>query len=313
MIMFLLKGARLPEGTVTLKHDYKTGRTYLYKKQQGKWVYVQGQSTDGRKDKGKKLSEDFNKVKIDPVISSALEKRGIKTSKDLENFVENNPRDESMKLFREVADRIRKTTNPAQMKYAMYRMASFGKIMTSIIRNKKPKKVRMTTTITSKTGNTYRKKKTAISGKSFPASAVRAGNKIMGSWSSVNSMPTSKDIKGMIESGNAKVLKGKINKSGTWRLPKKIRDNNHIIIPFRPDEKGIKVTLHQIKKNDKRDSVQAAVQITIPYAYAEKFLRSHVSSTRLLNDRIGQMKRSNGYKNALKTSAEKAEEKRKTA
>jgi hypothetical protein len=306
LLLSLRKHRKLPEGTTTIKYDSKTGHAYLYKKEGGKWIYVKGQQTRGRtKTVTQKKESDFKYSMDVNVIKNLMEKRDIKTLEDLKKYVSSHPKDDSMQLYRDVVNGLRKefTQNPKLKPMAMVALKKFGTLLTSTIRHEAPKKKRLTVDVTPKGKKeaTYRRKPKTSKPASFPASSIRQAEKITGSWHPAESMPTTGEIKKMIASGNAKVLKGSPQKSGTWRLPKKLRDEryNHLLIPFRPDEKGIKVTFQQIKRNKRRDSVVASVQVTVPYAYAQQFMEKHIQTVRIRNDRIGQMKRSAGYQNSL--------------
>jgi len=298
MKMILLKHKALPEGTTTIKFNAKSGKAYYYKKQQGKWVYAgsAGGSEDKRKS-AKKQREHFAEVVKNPIISSILSDTDINSYAELKEFLAGNSRDATTKLFRNISDSLRKELGAKQ---GLAGMKSVGALFGTLIRSQKPRKTRLTVDVKSDNIKGYRTRKKVKSSVSFPAVSVKEAGKMMGTWKSVQSLPTSKDINGMISIGAGKLTRGKINRYGIWRMPTRIiSKKNHVLVPFRPNEKGIKVVLQQQKPNVKRTSATAEAQITVPYAYAEKFLKTHIPTAKMQSLYIDQMKRSAGYKNSL--------------
>lgn len=117
--------------------------------------------------------------------------------------------------------------------------------------------------------------------------ALRAAKAALGGWVSMKKSPTVAQLHTMITKGNAKVVSGKIGK-GKWE------STNDIEIPWRPDAKGIKVTLRQYKQAAKRKVTNALVKLTIPFAYATQYLQRLGNKKR--NEFTSEMKRSAGYK-----------------
>lgn len=287
----LLKHKAYPEGTIRKWADGTT------RKKVGKlWVKVHAADKFINK-RNKKANQYMNYAltsSLGDVIEKVFQSKHIKDFKGLTNYVGKKSYNAASNLFREIKGAVDKTDKPKDAKKFALTMIGHSLVM---LHNEYwgAEKPKVTLKVKTKNGKEYYKRKPKEL-PVFSAKTLQQAKRKLGGWSDMKKLPSTNQLKVMLKKKSAKLVSGKPSDKLEWNVGKKLKD---VVVPWRPEEKGIIVNLKQFKKVNTRNSVLAHVQVKIPYAYAPAFLTNHITSIRTRNNLMGQLERSKGYKNFL--------------
>ena len=279
-----------------------------HKKVGKKWVNVKGPAGEEHTGKVQKdVAKAEQKLKLAFTASQAgldlkdivKERFKIETFADLENKVKSESRDALSDMFKRTFDTLMKqSTAPSGQK--LYAMQLFGgaiNIMSGYFGQ--PKK-RMTIDVKSKTGKVYRKAKAAPV-QSFKPTQLKAAKTKTAGWENMSVLPSVEQVRGMINKGSAKLISGKLDSKKKIAFMRNLKLED-VAVPFKKGAKGIKVKMYQLIQKAKRKKATATVEVTIPYPYARTFLEHQVTSTATRNNLLGQLVRSEPYREVLKVA-----------
>ena len=289
----LIKHKAYPEGTV---RKWKDGTT---RKKVGKlWVVVHTADKFIQK-RNKKANQYMNyalTTSLGDVIDGVLQSHKLNDFKAITKYVGNTSYNAASNLFREIKQAIDKTDKPVDAKKLAVTMV--GKALVMLHReywgNTKP---RVRLKVQSKTGKIYYKNK-LIEVPVISANRLKTAKDKLGGWGDMKKLPSFKQIKAMLRNKTAAIVRGKPDSHKKWEVGQLLR---HTIIPWKPTETGIQVLLRQTTINKKRKSINAEVKINIPYEYAPAFLSHHITGKKTRNNLLGQLNRSKGYRNFLRS------------
>ena len=296
--------------------DLEKAGTYLkrWRGKNGKWYYKYDEDKTAKYQASAKQAKEGGKVENEAktLFTSATEKmgwasvamveylsdnHGISSYDDMKRAILEGGRSKASAIYKDIKDYVdSQSTLPTGAKgEILHRMGSAMVNVVKMLPPEKQAKPKLMIKVTTPEGKT-KYKKTEVSSPAFPATKVKAARARMGGWTNMTTLPTTTQIKAMVDKKSAKVVKGKLNAKKKFEVYQKLE---HIVVPFKEKDKGVVFKLRQTKKNNDRKSTTALVELTVPYAYARQFVKNQIKSTKTGNEIIRQMERSAGYKKTL--------------
>jgi hypothetical protein len=296
LIIFKAKAAN--QGETRVWADGKTR-----KKTGKKWVIVSGKSPKSEKHieadvwrKGKTYFDYSMATNLGGAVDTVLQDMGIKDYTALVKKIKTGPTDTAHRIYKQVVDKINTMPGAPGEKQATLDMIGRSLIT---LRNQfsVAPKTALKIKVTSKKGKGYYKYKETAGLPTLKASSVAKAKKKMAGWS-VTGKLESKHVNGMLKTGTAKLISGKVDSRKAWVMPKKAEDLN-----LKYKGNSLLIRVKQSRKVKDRTWTTAKAEIRIPYEFAKAFLQNHIKSVRTRSNFIFRMERSAGYRSFLERTA----------